>query len=109
MTKLMIHKKDTVVVLSGRDRGKRGEVLKVMPAAEARPSQVLVSKINIVTSHEKPKQSAPGGIQKREAPMPLSKVMLLCPKCQKPIRPKLDKLATGERVRVCRKCSEVIL
>lgn len=109
MSKILIHKKDTVVVLSGRDRGKKGEVLKVFPGFGDVSSKVLVSKVNIVTAHKKPRQSEPGGIQKKESPLAMSKVRLLCPKCQKPIRPKLDKLATGERVRICRKCSEVIL
>ncbi|MBI3547733.1 MAG: 50S ribosomal protein L24 [Elusimicrobia bacterium] len=109
MSKLAIHKKDTVVVLSGRDKGKQGEVLKVHAATEKRPATALVSKINFVTSHNKPTQTDPGGIQKKEAPLPLSKLMLVCPKCKKGIRPKFDRLGSGEKTRVCRKCSEVIL
>ena len=104
-----IHKKDTVLVISGKDKGKKGEVLKVFPGDEHTPSRVLVSKVNIVTSHEKPTQTDPGGIQKKEGAIAVSKVMLVCPKCAKAIRPKRDKLQTGERVRVCRKCGEVIL
>lgn len=107
--RLNIRKKDTVLVLSGKDRGKRGEVLKVLGAGAETPARVLVGKVNIVARHVKPRQSEPGGIQRKEAPIALSKVMLVCPKCQKPIRPRLDKLATGERVRLCRKCNEVIL
>ena len=102
---MKIHKKDTVLVLSGRDKGKKGEVLKVF----AEEGRVLVSKVNMVTKHKKPRQNEPGGIQKMEAPIAASKVMLVCPKCSKPVRAKLDKLASGERVRVCRLCSEVIL
>jgi len=102
---MKIHKKDTVVVLSGKDKGKRGEVLKVFSAEQ----RVLVAKVNVVTKHKKPKQTEPGGIQKMEAPIPACKVMLVCPKCDKPTRPKLDRLATGERTRVCRRCAEVIL
>ena len=101
-----IHKKDTVLVLAGKDKGKKGEVLKVMSGM---PTKVLVAKVNIMTSHSKPTQTDPGGIQKKEGPISISKVMLVCPKCQKAIRPKRDKLASGERVRVCRKCGEVIL
>ena len=105
MIKLKIRKKDTVLVISGRDKGKKGEVLKVYPEK----GRVLVAKVGVVTKHVKPRQSEPGGIQKREAPISVSKVMLVCPKCEQPIRPKLGKLTTGERVRTCRKCSEVIL
>lgn len=104
-----IRKKDAVVVIAGKDRGKKGEVLKVFPGDGRVPPRVLVSKVNIVTSHERPTQTEPGGIQKKEGAISISNVMLVCPKCRKAIRPKRDKLATGERVRVCRKCGEVIL
>jgi len=63
----------------------------------------------MVTKHRKPKQSEPGGLQKMEAPIHYSNVLLLCAKCDKPVRPKLDKLATGETVRLCRRCGETIL
>lgn len=102
---LKIKKKDTVVVLSGKDKGKRGEVLKVFP----KTGKVVVSKINMVSKHKKPTGSEPGGIHKVEAPLPISKVMLVNPKTDKPTRPRLDKLQTGERVRVCRKSGEVIV
>lgn len=103
--KMKLRKKDTVMVISGRDKGKKGEVLKVSSG----DGKVLVSKIAMVTRHVKPRPPEPGGIQKKESYIPASKVMLVCPKCEQPVRAKLDKLATGERVRVCRKCSEVIL
>lgn len=108
MLKLKMRKKDKVVVISGRDRGKQGEILKVFPG-DADGFRVLVSKVNLVTKHVKPRQNEPGGIQKKEAPLHASKVMLVCPKCGKAVRPKMDALATGEKVRVCRKCGEVIL
>ncbi|MCX5787026.1 MAG: 50S ribosomal protein L24 [Elusimicrobia bacterium] len=103
---MKLKKKDKVIVLSGREKGKRGEILQIFSEDEGR---VLIAKINMVTKHKKPQQNEPGGIQKKEAPMAACKVMLVCPKCDKPTRVKLDKLATGERVRVCRGCSEVIL
>ena len=99
MLKLKIRKKDKVVVLSGKDKGKTGEVLQIFPDT----MRVLVAKINIVTKHNKPKQNQPGGIQKMEAPLAYSNIMLLCPKCEKPVRPKLETLQTGESVRACRK------
>ena len=105
MLKLKLHKKDKVMVLSGKDKGKTGEVLKIYPET----MRVLVSKVNVVTKHKKGNQVDPGGIQKLEAPIAYSNVMLICPKCEKPIRAKLDRLQTGEIVRVCRKCSEQIL
>jgi large subunit ribosomal protein L24 len=103
--KLAIRKKDKVMVIAGRDKGKSGEVLSVDP----QKMRVLVAKVNIVTKHKKPRQNEPGGIQKVEAPIHYSNVQLLCPKCEKPNRPKTDKLKTGEVVRLCRKCGETIL
>ncbi len=105
MIKLKIRKKDKVAVLSGKDKGKTGEVLKVFPSE----MRVLVSKVNMVTKHRKARQNEPGGIQKMEAPLHISRVMLVCPKCEKAVRPKLDRLATGEVVRACRECGEAIL
>ena len=108
---MKLKKKDKVLVLSGRDKGKRGEILRIYAAEpeERQGARVLIAKINMVTKHKKPQQNEPGGIQRKEAPIEASKVMLVCPKCDKPTRAKLDKLATGERVRICRGCSEVIL
>lgn len=106
MIKLKIRKKDTVMVISGKDRGKKGEVLKVFPDE----LRVLVGKVNIVTKHKKARGAAnPGGIQKMEAPVSYSNVMLVCPKCDKAMRAKTDRLSSGERVRICRKCGETIL
>ena len=103
--KLKLRKKDKVMVIAGRDKGKTGEILKIFPEK----GRVLVGKVNIVTKHKKPRQSEPGGLQKMEAPIHLSNAMLMCSKCEKPVRPKLDKLATGETVRLCRRCGETIL
>ena len=102
---LKIKKKDTVVVLSGKDKGKRGEVLKVLQAK----GKVIVSKINMVSKHSKGTGAKPGGINQLEAAMPMCKVMLINPKTNQPTRVKLDRLQTGERVRVCRKTGEVIV
>lgn len=105
MVKFKLRKKDKVIVLAGKDKGKTGEILNLLPAE----GRVLVGKINMVTKHKKARQNEPGGLQKMEAPLAYSNVMLLCPKCEKPIRAKLSVLATGESVRVCRKCGETIL
>jgi len=102
---LTIKKKDTVVVNTGKDKGKKGEVLKVYKEE----NKVIVSKINFVKRHKKPTQTEPGGIREKEAPVPISNVMLICPKCTKPTRPKFDTLSDGKKVRVCRKCGEMIV
>lgn len=102
---LTIKKKDKVVVLSGKNAGKQGEVLKVYPDT----MRVLVSKINFIKRHTRSTQTEPGGIREKEAPLPLAKVMLVCPKCSQPTRPKFDRLSDGKKVRVCRKCSEMIV
>ncbi|MHB2027103.1 MAG: 50S ribosomal protein L24 [Elusimicrobiota bacterium] len=103
--KLKIKKKDRVMIISGRDRGKIGEVLKIFPSQE----RILVSKINVVTKHRKATQTDPSAIQKLEAPISYAKAMLVCPKCEKPVRPRMATLQTGEKVRTCRRCGETIL
>jgi large subunit ribosomal protein L24 len=102
---LNIKKKDKVVVLYGKDKGKKGEVLDVFP----KESKVIVSKLNFVKRHTKPTQKDAGGIIQKEAPIAISKIMLVCPKCDKPSRSKFDKLPDGKKVRVCRKCGEIIV
>lgn len=102
---LNIKKKDTVIVLSGKDKGKKGEVLKVYPDA----MKVVVSKINFVKRHTRATQQDPGGIREKEAPLHASKVMLVCPKCSQPSRPKFDVLSDGKKIRVCRRCGEMIV
>lgn len=100
-----IKKKDKVLVLSGRDKGKQGEVLDVFPDK----AKVIVSKINFVKRHIKSTQKDPGGIREKEMPIAMSKVMLVCPKCGQSSRPKFDRLFDGKKVRVCRKCGEMFV
>ncbi len=102
---LNIKKKDKVVVLTGKDKGKRGEVLKVLPDKNL----VVVSKVSIVKKHFRPTQTDPGGIREIETPIHISNVMLVCPKCDQPTRPKFDFLSDGKKVRICRKCGEMVL
>jgi large subunit ribosomal protein L24 len=91
---------DTVVVLSGKDKGKKGKVLEVSP----KEKKVIVEGLSMVTKHVKPRQMGePGGIVKAEAPLYASKVMVVCPKCGKPTRV-AHKLDGGKKVRVCKKC-----
>ena len=102
---LPIKKKDKVVVIAGKDRGKKGEVLKVYPDR----MRVVVSKVNMVKKHMRPTPTDPGGIREVEAPIHISNVMLICPKCDQPTRPRFDFLSDGKKVRFCRKCGEMIL
>jgi large subunit ribosomal protein L24 len=97
---MSIKKGDTVVVLSGKDKGKQGTVLEAMPETR----KVIVEKINVATRHQKPRtQGETGGIVKKEAPIYACKVMRVCPKCGKPTRPASKVGADGK----WRKSSEV--
>ena len=100
-----IRKKDKVLILAGKDRGKQGEVVEVLP----KQNRVRVAKVNLVKRHARPTQTQAGGIRELEAPLHLSNVMLVCPKCSKAMRPKSDKLSDGTRVRVCRECGDMIV
>ena len=95
-----VKKGDTVVVLSGKDKGKQGKVLSTVPSE----LKVVVEGINIVTCHTKPRrQGEEGGIVKREAAMYASKVPVVCPKCSKGTRI-AHKIADGKKTRVCKHC-----
>lgn len=103
INKIHVRKKDTVVVVSGKDKGKTGEVL----AAYPKKSTVLVKDVNVVTKHQKPsKANVQGGIIKREAPINSSKVMLYCTKCNSATRISNKVLDDGTKVRICKKCGE---
>ncbi len=105
MNTISIKKGDTVVVLSGKDKGKQGEVLSVLPAE----SKVIVKGVNVATKHKKPRsQTDQGGIVKMEIPIYACKVQRVCPKCNKPTRPAHKLLADGKKVRVCKKCGAEI-
>jgi large subunit ribosomal protein L24 len=106
--KSKIKKKDTVVVISGKDKGKTGEVLEIIAGDAHNHPRVIVSKINIVTKNKKPTQTDAGGITKLEAPLALSKVMLADPKTGKPTRVRLKTLPNGDKVRVAVKSGETI-
>lgn len=102
---LHLKKKDKVIILSGKDKGKKGEVLKLIPEK----NQVIVSKVNFVRKHSRPNpKSGGGGIIQQEAPLNISKVMLLCAKCNQPTRIMIDYLHDGKKERKCRKCGEIV-
>ena len=97
---MIIKKDDKVIVLSGKDKGKEGKVLK----ADPKNGKVIVEGINVASKHQKPrKQGEQGGIIKVETPIYACKVMVVCPKCGKPTRV-AHKLVDGKNVRVCKKC-----
>ena len=100
-----IKKNDTIVVLAGRDKGKQGKVMSADPKA----GMVLVEGINVAKRHKKPrKQGQPGGIISKETPIYASKVMRICPKCNKSTRPAHRFNDDGTKVRVCKKCDSEI-
>jgi len=102
---LGVKKQDTVVVTTGREKGKKGRVLFVMPAKD----KVIVEKVNMRKRHMKPSRKySQGGIIEKEAPLHISNVMLLCPKCGKPSRVGTLLLDGGGKSRVCKKCGEAI-
>ncbi|MDN5346959.1 MAG: large subunit ribosomal protein [Clostridia bacterium] len=106
MTRPKVHVKkgDTVVVISGKDAGKRGKVLQVIPDKQ----RVVVEGVNIVKRHMRPTPKIKGGIIEKEAPLASSKVMLYCEKCDRPVRVGRRILADGTKMRVCKKCGEAI-
>ena len=99
-----IKKDDKVVVLSGKDKGKQGKVIKADPQA----MKLIVEGVNVATKHQKPrKQGEEGGIFKVETPIYTSKVQLVCPKCGKATRV-AHKITDGKKSRVCKKCGAEI-
>ena len=101
---LHIKKKDKVVVLSGKDKGKQGEVIEV----DVKKGRVLVAKVNMVKRHAKATQMEPAEIKEKEAYLALSKVMLICPKTGRPTRVKFEKLSDGTKVRVSLASGETV-
>lgn len=101
--KYRIKKGDTVIVLSGKDKGKKGKVLNVLRDE----GKVIVERINIAKKHQRPTRDFPGGIIEKPLPIYISKVMLVCPQCGEPTRPKMQ-IIENKKVRACRKCGELI-
>ena len=100
---MQIRKNDSVMVISGKERGKTGKVLRVNPKEDA----VIIERINVVKRHTKsrgPQQA--GGIVEKEASIPASNIMIMCDKCNAPVRIGNKILTDGNKVRVCRRCGE---
>ncbi len=102
---MQIRKNDTVAVLSGREKGKTGRVLKVLRAS----SRAVVEKVNLIKRHERPSaRNQQGGIIEKEAALPLSALMLVCPKCGVKMRPRRQRGEDGAGRRLCRACGEIV-
>ena len=100
-----VRKGDTVMVVAGKERGKRGKVLRVIPGK----GRVLIEHINMIKKHQRPTQKLrQGGIIEREGALALSNVLLVCGRCDKPVRTGMKTLADGRKLRVCRRCGEPI-
>jgi large subunit ribosomal protein L24 len=103
-----IKKGDTVAVIAGKDKGTRGEVLRVMPKV----NRVVVERVNIAKKHQRPVQAGRGQVQpgriEFEAPIHLSNVMLVCPQCEEATRVGFRMTEDGMKIRVCRKCGKDI-
>jgi len=103
--KLSIRKGDRVLVLSGKDRGKKSKVLRVLP----RERRVVVEDVNMVKKHTRPtREMMQGGIIDQEAPIHMSNVMLICRHCGQPSRTGTKILEGNRRVRFCKKCQEIV-
>lgn len=100
-----VKKNDTVKVIAGKEKGKTGKVVKVL----TKKDRVVVEKINFIKRHTKPRGAAgQGGIIEKEGAIHISNVMLVCPKCSSAVRAGSKIMEDGRKVRVCKKCEEVI-
>jgi len=98
-----IKKNDTVMVIAGKERGKIGKVLRVLPAE----NRAIVERLNMVKRHMKPRgPQSPGGILEKESPIHLSNIMPMCEKCNAPVRVGTRLLEDGSKSRLCRRCGE---
>ena len=103
--KFRIKKDDKVKVLTGKDKGKIGKVLKVVK----KTNRVVVENINMVKVHQRPSQANPqGGIVEKNMPVHISNLMIMCNSCVKPTRIGMKQLEDGKRVRICKKCDQQI-
>jgi large subunit ribosomal protein L24 len=102
---MKIRKNDTVLVITGKDKGKKGKVRKSLPKED----KVIIEGLNMIKRHSKTKgQARQAGIIELEAPLKVSKVMIICNKCAKPARIGYRILEDGKKARICRACAEVI-
>ncbi|HTG01838.1 MAG TPA: 50S ribosomal protein L24 [Nitrospirota bacterium] len=102
---MYIKKNDNVLVIAGKEKGKRGRVIAVYPST----NRLLIEKLNMIKRHTKPNQQLrQGGIVEKESPISASNVQLICAKCDKPTFASRAEQGDGTRSRVCRNCNEII-
>ncbi len=104
MQRIKVKKGDMVKIVAGRDKGKNGKVLKVLKEKK----RVVVEKVNLVKKHQRPDAKSKGGIIEKESSINVSNVMIVCNKCDSPIRVGSKVLEDGKKVRICRKCAEIL-
>ncbi|MBU0671574.1 MAG: 50S ribosomal protein L24 [Candidatus Margulisbacteria bacterium] len=99
MQKRKIKKGDTVIALSGKDKGKKGKVIEVWP----KEGRVIVERVNVAKKHQRPSRNFQGGIIEKALPLNISKIMLVCPRCSEPARVK-----SKDGARACVRCGEAV-
>ncbi len=100
-----IRKNDSVMVIAGRERGKTGKVLRVLPDKDA----AIIERVNLIKRHTRPRgPQQPGGIVEKEASIHASSLMIMCDKCNAPVRIGRKILADGKKIRICRRCGEAL-
>ena len=105
MQSVHVRRGDTVSVIAGREKGKRGKVLRILTGK----GRVLVEHVNMVKKHQRPTQKLrQGGIIEREGALALSNVLVVCGRCDKPSRTGMKLLSDGRKVRSCKRCGEAI-
>lgn len=105
LAKLHFKKDDQAIVIAGKEKGKSGKILRMISKKEC----VLIEKVNLVKRHSRPStKNRQGGIIEKEAPIHISNVMILCSKCNSPVRIGRKTLEDGKKVRYCKKCGEFI-
>ncbi len=103
MAQWRIKRNDMVMVIAGRERGKTGKVLRVIPET----GKATVERLNVVKRHSKPRGAqSPGGIVEKEAPLDISNLMFFCERCNAPVRVGYRIAADGGKTRICRSCKE---
>lgn len=104
-TKLSVKKGDQVTVISGKDKGRRGKVQKILPREQA----VIIEGLNLVKKHTKPSKANPqGGVIDKALPLKVSKTMIVCSGCDKPTRVRKERAVDGASVRICRLCGRTL-
>jgi len=100
---LHVRKNDSIMVIAGKERGKTGKVLRVIP----KKSRAIIERVNMVKRHTRARgPQLPGGILEKEASIHISNLMLMCDKCNAPVRVGKKILEDGEKVRICRRCGD---